>query len=938
LTAKTLIRLSTVTFTSAIVALGAGVHFGSDAPGLGKRHVRSEIAERKAELRRMLDPDLQLAMTSFFGEQPCFAPGTPDWYVRQFIELGNPPLAGPHHNLTEGNTWPGPAGEPIELTWSLAPDGIIIPGRFGAEDQPNSLFATLDAQFFGDRQLWIEQFERSFARWAELGGTNYTRITFNGEDWDDGADWGEEPASATHGDVRIGMYQIDFSGSILAFNRFPTMGGDMVMDNQENWRQGGNSFRFMRNIVMHEHGHGLGFPHICPINQGRLMEPFLDTTFDGPQHDDIRGIQRGYGDTFEPNDAAGEASDLGLIAFGPTMSFGDIPNAQPIQPSSTLSIDKATDEDWFQFSVDVEAQAIVTVTPLGFSYDSSIQNDEICAGTGSCCSGNIINSLAQANLNFEIVDADGMTVLATADIQPAGIAESTSAVLPVFPEDYLIRVYPEGAVFDTQLYRLNIRIIDVTADTLVPEPDPIGFAVAPTPVSPFEITMQAVVATDATPPVEYEFQHIGTSVGGSNRTWNTSPVYNNTGLSPNLPYSYKVRARDAAPPPGPNVGEFSQTLATVSMIQTPTGVAFDDDCAAVAGPCQTTATSIEMETTGTLSWLSVGQSGALFDNPAGSNDGINEWVQGAFFGQPGRDVATGLDPDTLYEFRAKARNRVAFETEYGTSGFKATLAAVPGAPLLSAPLDASMLLVVDGGGNPGHTVFAVQCTDSTDANWNGQYADAFGMPNATPVWQTASQWLGTQLSDMLPQTAYTFAAKARNQETIETAFGPTSTLSTCAPEACFLPCDLNQSGLVNGEDFSMFLDSFGLSEGDPGFDPAADLDGSGSVNFVDYQQWLVCFAAANGGEVQGGPPVPEDVGDLNNDGLIDGRDIQPFVKILLDPSSASFRDRFIANVNLDGQVDGDDVPAFLERLLQPSATSSPAAPATPFGPVPAING
>ena len=41
------------------------------------------------------------------------------------------------------------------------------------------------------------------------------------------------------------------------------------------------------------------------------MEPSATLGFDGPQHDDILGAQRLYGDAREPNDVRTAATDLG---------------------------------------------------------------------------------------------------------------------------------------------------------------------------------------------------------------------------------------------------------------------------------------------------------------------------------------------------------------------------------------------------------------------------------------------------------------------------------------------------------------------------------------------------------------------------------------------------------------------------------------------------
>lgn len=55
--------------------------------------------------------------------------------------------------------------------------------------------------------------------------------------------------------------------------------------------------------------------------------------------------------------------------------------------------------------------------------------------------------------------------------------------------------------------------------------------------------------------------------------------------------------------------------------------------------------------------------------------------------------------------------------------------------------------------------------------------------------------------------------------------------------------DLDDDGDVDGTDYALFRAAFGRSLGDPAYDPLADFDGDGTITFVDYQAWLVCYRA-----------------------------------------------------------------------------------------------
>ena len=389
----------------------------------------------------------------------CFAPGTAEHIVeahnqRMLAELG--PLA---YNL--GSRWSGGQGNPRHLFWSFVPDGVFIPSGVGEPGAVSELFSRMDTLFSGNRALWISKFQESFDRWSALTGITYTFVDNGVDDWDDGSGWGTAGNGTTRGDVRIGMKPIDGGSNVLAYNNFPP-GGDMVLDRSENWASASNNFRFLRNILLHEHGHGIGMFHVCPITQTKLMEPFLATNFDGPQHDDVRGAQRHYGDPFEPDNTFAEANDLGMLVSGNTLTVGTVPAPSLGTNTALLSIDGDAVQDWFTFNIAAAGDLTITVTPKGHNYDSSSQ-----LGNGSCDSGNFINSLSVANLRFELIDADGSTVLVTVANEPVGVAEVLDYAATI-PGDYYIRVLegnqPGESPTQSQLYELTVHYFSCVSD------------------------------------------------------------------------------------------------------------------------------------------------------------------------------------------------------------------------------------------------------------------------------------------------------------------------------------------------------------------------------------------------------------------------------------------------------------------------------------------
>ena len=107
-------------------------------------------------------------------------------------------------------------------------------------------------------------------------------------------------------------------------------------------------------LLAHEQGHGLGYGHTEPVDQTKLMEPFLATAFDGPQFDDILGLQRQYGDFNEGgmgNDTSADATAIGNVSFGQTLTIGADATDTTVAATDVdfVSIDGSTDTDVYQF-------------------------------------------------------------------------------------------------------------------------------------------------------------------------------------------------------------------------------------------------------------------------------------------------------------------------------------------------------------------------------------------------------------------------------------------------------------------------------------------------------------------------------------------------------------------------------------------------------------
>lgn len=382
----------------------------------------------------------------------CFTPGTPDEVI---VAFNNALGSGPRAQLT--GRWSSTAtnggglteGTPTTLTFGFVPDGTFVPNLIGVTGNSN-LHAWLDG-IYGSQATWQPVFEQMFARWSQLAALTYVY-----EPNDDGSSLnGAAGQLGVRADLRIAAITIDGNSGTLAYNNFPN-DGDMVLDSADNFfnNTASGSLR-LRNTIAHEHGHGMGLLHVCPVTQTKLMEPFISLAYDGPRHDDVRGAQRHYGDPSEQDDTSATATDLGVLNSGSSIDFGAI--SEPVN-GSLLSIDGNGDVDWFRFTVPTPVAVTATATPIGLSYDDSGQSGS-CGGTGNCCSGNIINSMAIADLNIDLVDTNGVTVLTTGNSQPIGSAESTPEAAILVPGDYFVRVFEGNTPSQAQLYNLTVSAV-----------------------------------------------------------------------------------------------------------------------------------------------------------------------------------------------------------------------------------------------------------------------------------------------------------------------------------------------------------------------------------------------------------------------------------------------------------------------------------------------
>ncbi len=328
-------------------------------------------------------------------------------------------------------------GTPVQLRWSIVPDGVNIPDSLGLGigTAPNIVNATFTSKF-GSVEAGKVILRAVFARWSDLTGLSYVEVS------DDGASWGSA-GGTTRGDVRIASRSLGTGNEgILAYNSFP-QNGDMLLNATAGWGTASGSWQYFRNIVAHEHGHGIALEHVCPANGSKLMEPYAGTAFDGPQTDDIRGGQRLYGDHLE---AASDALSLAPI---PT-------NATGASAYSNLSIDDNADNDHWKIVATAGMKVSLVLIPQGSTYTTGPQ-------TSACNTGTSINSRNIQDLQIQVLSSTG-AVLLTQNAYGLGQAESLSNHEFTTAGTYYLRVGPATTtVNDIQIYSATITITPAPA-------------------------------------------------------------------------------------------------------------------------------------------------------------------------------------------------------------------------------------------------------------------------------------------------------------------------------------------------------------------------------------------------------------------------------------------------------------------------------------------
>ncbi len=245
-------------------------------------------------------------------------------------------------------------------------------------------------------------------------------------------------------------------------------------------------------------------------------------------------------------------------------------------------------------------------------------------------------------------------------------------------------------------------------------------------------------------------------------TFNTNTAFEVVGLSANESYSFRIKARN---------GDTTETaFSGSSSLYT---LAVQPPAPTVSATSSTSVTTIISQGTNSSQTLYALQIRYVNDT--------SEWIDpldgsisptaifGTFedWGSASGVLISGLDVNTLYTFRSRAQNGDGINTVFSDVDSAYTLTSAPSITSATASSSTVIAVVLNAGGNPAVTEFALY--NETTGNYVN-YAN--GAQSASAVWGTFEQFgsgSGLGAVGLSPNTQYTFKVKARNVDEIEGA-------------------------------------------------------------------------------------------------------------------------------------------------------------------------
>ncbi len=722
----------------------------------------------------------------------CFAPGTDP----ELVDAFNTVVFGRFGvRFQPANRWSTTAtngggltqGQTTTLTYSFPPDGTTSTTLTNGVTQPSDLFAFLNG-IYGTTAAWQAVYAQVFTRWSQLCGVDYVF-----EPNDDGVPISSQPGVlGVRGDLRLTGTALDGPSNVLAFNSFPN-NGDMVIDTADTFytSTASNSLR-LRNVLAHEHGHGLGMAHVCPTNQTKLMEPFISLAYDGPQTDDRLLAQRFYGDQNEPNDTPATATTLTAPTTLNTTITG-------------VSCDDRLDNDVYRIPVSAPGLLTVTVRPVGGNYLNGAQN-----GDGSCSAGVLFNAAAVNDLGITFLDSNGVTILGTTNTAGVGVSE-TAAIIVDSARDIFVRIQP-GPVPNIQAYELDYRVQSPPI-LVLSLADAVPTQLNPTQPTALRVRVQTLGETVAVGSVKlrYRFDTL-LSFAEAPLTFLGGEIY---------------EARIPPAPCGSTPQFYVQLIGQTLGLRTfPAAAPGSNGSAALTAPAESTSVVFDDSFETDLGWT-VGFAGDT------AISGI--WVRA----DPNGTIAQPEDDQSAIGTQCYFTGQAAVGAQAGTAdvdGGKTTLVS-PTINLLNVPapvLSYYRWYSNSGGATPGTDVFTVDVSADNGASWQN-------LQTIGPATNNTGGWVFSQLnlaSVITPSATVRLrfvADDASDGSLVEAAIDDVQIVSTSCNDRC--RGDINGDNRHSVQDLFDFLAAYFASA------PAGEFNFDGLWTVQDIFDFLAAWFA-----------------------------------------------------------------------------------------------
>jgi alpha-galactosidase len=342
-------------------------------------------------------------------------------------------------------------------------------------------------------------------------------------------------------------------------------------------------------------------------------------------------------------------------------------------------------------------------------------------------------------------------------------------------------------------------------DNTAPTPSPMTFASPPAATGSTTITMTATTATDLNG-VQYYFDC--STVGGPDSGWQSSPVFNATGLNPATPYTYVVRAKDSA---GNTTANSTPASATTDDPAAALPLVFDDFSTYSNGNINgQTGAPVGFEA---AAWQS---SGAL--TPTTVSGGVVSCSGNAF--RTHRALSPALTAGTVY-----FRTRMALGTAPGSfQSLELSVAENNGDTNAVRLVGGSSLYVDVRGGGTGSGVITTN---------NGAYREWLIELNLAT--RAGKVWIDGNIPAFDPETggtAFTASAGFALNAINIASFAASGETPTVAIDEIRIGESWHSIGVtVVSDDFAQWIGGFGLAPADQGF--GLDPDGDGLANGLE---------------------------------------------------------------------------------------------------------